>query len=326
MADPTTPTSVASRWPHRWAVLTVCAALPLLVLGSLVTTLKAGMVDKLPFRWPWYLLTGDVKADAEQSGYALHLYFLEHSHRFAGWIVGFLSVALCLSVWFCDRRAWMRKLGTGAMLAVGVQGFLGGGRVQLDKWIGTDLAAIHGCVAQIVFGLLVSAVLCSSSWWTTTAGPRSRRLAGWTLATSILIFIQIVFGAVIRHSSLRLGQRLHFLIAFAVMGVIVWLMTVLREDAPQNRRMKLVGHVLAIILVFQVSLGVEAWMLRFPPGVLPDMVPISLGLSIVRSLHFAFGTMLFATSVVLTLLARAPIAPPVSQPLPHRERVMEGVA
>src|SRR5262245_30518325 len=112
MSNLSMPTPDASRWPHRWAVLTVCAALPLLVLGSLVTTLRAGMADK---KWPTpplYLLTGDVSADAEQSGYARSMFVLEHAHRFAGWAVGFLSIALCMSLWLGERRRWVRWLGT----------------------------------------------------------------------------------------------------------------------------------------------------------------------------------------------------------------------
>jgi heme A synthase len=37
----------------------------------------------------------------------------------------------------------MRWLGTIALLAVIVQGVLGGMRVKLHAWIGTDLATLH---------------------------------------------------------------------------------------------------------------------------------------------------------------------------------------
>ena len=45
------------RWLHYWAILTVVAALPLLLLGAQVTTLGAGMVDQQSVREPWHLFT-----------------------------------------------------------------------------------------------------------------------------------------------------------------------------------------------------------------------------------------------------------------------------
>jgi heme a synthase len=321
------PTPETSRWPHRLAVLTVCAALPLLVLGSLVTTLRAGMADKKWPSQPLYVLTGDVAADAQQSGYAPSMYILEHAHRFAGWIVGFLSIALCVSLWIAERRRWVRWVGTGAMLAVGVQGFLGGGRVLLNEWLGRDLATTHGCVAQLVFALLVSTALFTSSWWTAApAQSHTARLPGWTLGVCALVFVQIIFGAIVRHSFLRLAQRLHFLLAFAVLAAVLWLLLVIREEATGDRRFRWTGHFLAVVLVLQLSLGVEAWMIRFGSGVLPDLQRVTMGAAIVRTLHFACGTLLFASTVVLGLLARQPSALPRPVPAQRRGEVLEGVA
>jgi cytochrome c oxidase assembly protein subunit 15 len=321
------PTPPISRWPHRQAVLAVCAAIPVLVLGSLVTTLRAGMADRTWPSRPDYLFTGNVAKDAEQSGYAPSLFILEHAHRFAGWVIGFLSIVLCITLWRKESRHWVCWLGTGAMLAVGVQGFLGGGRVLLNAWIGTDLATTHGVVAQVVAGLLVSTALFTSSWWVSTpALPRSNRLAAWTLGLCGLVFVQIVFGAIVRHSYLRLAQRLHMLIAFGVLAAVLWVMVLMREEAPGDRRFRWTGRFLMVILVLQLSLGVEAWMMRFGTGVLPEMQPATLGTSLVRTLHFVCGTLLFGSTVVLALLSRQPVASPLSVSAPRREGVLEGVA
>ena len=40
------------RWLRAWAVLTACAALPLVTLGAEVTTKQVGMVDQKGFRRP----------------------------------------------------------------------------------------------------------------------------------------------------------------------------------------------------------------------------------------------------------------------------------
>src|SRR5690349_13756390 len=165
MTTPATPTAVASRWPHRWAVLTVCATLVLLVLGSLVTTLRAGMADKFWPTHPLHLARADLVAEAERQGYAIHLYVLEHSHRAAGWLIGVMAIVLCAWLWIAERRTWLKWLGTLALVGVSIQGVLGGMRVLFHASYGIDLATIHGCFAQLVFALLVALALFTSSWW-----------------------------------------------------------------------------------------------------------------------------------------------------------------
>src|SRR5262245_28558853 len=129
MTESTPPTTERSRWLHRWAVLTVCTTLVLLVLGSLVTTLRAGMADRFWPTDPFHLARADLVAEAERQGYAVHLYVLEHSHRAAGWLVGLMSIILCGWLWYADRRTWMKWLGTFALVGVSLQGVLGGMRV-----------------------------------------------------------------------------------------------------------------------------------------------------------------------------------------------------
>ena len=48
------------------------------------------------------------------------------------------------------KNAGLRLLGTAALIAVMIQGLLGGFRVKLNDLVGTDLAAVHGIFAQVV--------------------------------------------------------------------------------------------------------------------------------------------------------------------------------
>src|SRR4051812_48387963 len=139
MTEPATPTTETPRWLHRWAVLTVCATLILLVLGSLVTTLRAGMADKAGFRHPLHIVQADLVAEAERQGYAIHLYVLEHTHRAAAWLIGLMLIILCVWLWLADRRTWMKWLGTLALAGVSLQGALGGMRVDFHANFGVDL-------------------------------------------------------------------------------------------------------------------------------------------------------------------------------------------
>ena len=74
--------TLASRWLHRWSLLTVGAALVLLGLGSAVTNLRAGMADPV---WPTKP-TALLDSSPEQMQNVL--WVVEHSHRLAGYVVG----------------------------------------------------------------------------------------------------------------------------------------------------------------------------------------------------------------------------------------------
>src|SRR4029077_14662052 len=86
-------TTDAPRWLHSWAVLTVCATLPLLLLGAEVTTKQVGMVDPQGFRTPWHMLTVPLK----EMGLG---FVIEHSHRLAGFVVGTCIIVLAGGLWF----------------------------------------------------------------------------------------------------------------------------------------------------------------------------------------------------------------------------------
>ena len=88
-------------WLHYWAILTVVAALPLLLLGAQVTTMGAGMVDQQSLREPWHLFT--VSFSIENFAY-----LIEHSHRFFGWLVGACTIVLAVALWRSARHSAIR--------------------------------------------------------------------------------------------------------------------------------------------------------------------------------------------------------------------------
>ncbi|MCE3243034.1 MAG: putative Cytochrome oxidase assembly precursor, partial [Deltaproteobacteria bacterium] len=97
-AEGTRNASSISVWPHRLAVITACATFPLLFIGGLVTSKGAGLaVPDWPttfgynmFLYPWSKMVGNI--------------FYEHSHRLVASAVGFLTIALALSLWVQERR------------------------------------------------------------------------------------------------------------------------------------------------------------------------------------------------------------------------------
>jgi len=185
-----------SPWPHRLALVTAEATLLLILAGGLVTETGSGMaVPDWPttfgynmFLYPWAKMTGGI------------LY--EHSHRLIGLLVGLLTLALAVSLWTMERRRWMAWLGAVALLAVVVQGVLGGLRVVL---VAEQLALVHGVLAHAFLGLAASLGLFTSQTWRSQPTPLPvgvpGRLRSWALFVTAATYLQIVLGAVVTHTS-----------------------------------------------------------------------------------------------------------------------------
>ncbi len=192
-------------WLHRFAVLTALATLSLLGIGGLVTSHGVGMA--VP-DWP------------NTYGYNMFLFppskwvggiFYEHSHRLVASGVGLLTMILTGWLWFAESRRWLRWLGVIAFFAVVLQGLLGGLRVVLFE---DQIGIFHAALAQLFFALVCALALFTSRWWLNRWSSTSRdrngtsERAGWKigaplrrlfLATTILIFLQLILGATMRH-------------------------------------------------------------------------------------------------------------------------------
>jgi cytochrome c oxidase assembly protein subunit 15 len=287
-------------WLRCWAVFTICATLVLLFLGSVVTTFKVGMVDPVWPTTPWHLLF--ISWDEPSPGF-----LIEHGHRLAGYIVGCCVIVLAVGLWFLEPRAWVRRLGWLALIGVSLQGVLGGMRVRLNVLFGTDLAALHGCFAQLVFSLLAVLALVTSSRWARgtprLADSHGMRLQRWSIITAILLYAQIVLGAVLRHYTYSpVGQRGHLLFAFVSVAAVAWLIKLALEDPARTAVVPAV--VLAALVMLQVLLGVEAWLMRFANGISPEaqaQVQLTIGQAGIRTAHVLTGFGILAVAVVTAL-------------------------
>ena len=207
-----------SPWLHRFARLAVGATFLLIVIGGIVTSTESGLaVPDWPTTFGYNMFLYPL---SEMVGGVLY----EHSHRLMGSLVGLLTVGLFIMVLVKDSRPWLRWLGFLALIGVIVQGVLGGLRVtQLSLF----LAMVHACLAQAFFALL-----CGIAWWTSPGGKDTardrpspyglanasveerRKLRRLSLITTCLIYVQLIFGAILRHTGNRLDA--HLLFAFLV--------------------------------------------------------------------------------------------------------------
>jgi heme A synthase len=299
-------------------VLTLCLALPLVTLGAEVTTKKVGMVDPQGFRAPWHLL----RVQLQEAGLG---YLIEHGHRLAGFLVGTCCIVLAVGLTFAARGALYRSLGWIALLAVSLQGVLGIFRVNLHALFGPYLALIHGCFAQVALATLVAVVvLTSRAWATPRLGGEQAGLRHLALALALLLYAQVVFGALVRHLLSPAAQRAHVLLALVVVAVAVWLIRGL-SDSGAGRAVRRLALVLGALLVVQPVLGVEAWIRRFGSGTLPELLPSSPVLDLVRSGHQVVGTLLFAVAVALALFLYRPAVRAAVLPAPAATE-LEGAA
>ena len=298
----------AHLWLHRFALLTTLATFPLLFVGGLVTS--TGSALAVP-DWPTTF------------GYNMFLYpvsgmvggiLYEHSHRLLGALVGFLTIILTLWLWLKEPKLWLRWLGSIALAAVVLQGILGGLRVVL---LAHTLAIVHACLAQAFFALLVSI-----SFFTAPLRPdqsvefpmalltRLRRLC---VLTTAVIYLQITFGAILRHTGARLDAHLA-LAALVALLVIALNVAMWRHHGEADA----VVHpimLLSVLLLVQLGLGLGAYLVKYTP--MAALATSGLRVSLTTT-HLAVGSLLLVTSLVLTLRTyrlRAASTPMIAQTL-----------
>jgi heme A synthase len=220
------------------------------------------------------------------------------------WVNGCLLTCLvCVAGLFLvawrrhDRRVWLGWFGTLALAGVIFQGMLGGFRVYLNALAGADLAAVHGTFAQVFFALVIGiAVAVPAYGHTAPASPALRR---WSLLAVAAVFTQLVLGAAVRHTHAPHWGHAHLLVAFAVVAAVVWLVRLAYHD--EDRGTARAALLLVMLVAAQVVLGLEAWVMRFGSGLLPETVPVTLPRALVWTAHVLVGAGILATAVVTAL-------------------------
>jgi hypothetical protein len=127
-----------------------------------------------------------------------------------------------------------------------------------------------------------------------------------SILLTFVVFLQLIWAAWIRHSPTPIGQRLHLLTAFAVVGIAIWLAMRISARPNAKRAFGWAATHLLMMLGVQVLLGVEAWMGKFsaqgPHGMKPpELREVTTSFAITRTLHQLIGTAILASSVALAL-------------------------
>ena len=283
---------------HRFAVATAIATLFLIFAGGLVTSTESGLsVPDWPLSYGRLMppMVGGV--------------FYEHGHRMVATTVGILTIIL--AVWLSRRepRAWVRRLGYAALAAVVAQGVLGG--LTVIFLLPTAVSVAHACLAQTFFCLIVTVAVVTSPAWRAAADARRDPAFRMGAATVGAIFLQLLVGAVMRHTKAGLAipdfplalQRVvppivsfpvaihfaHRLGALVVAGCVAGCVV----QAFRSRRpgLEKTALLLAGLVAVQIALGAFTVLSRKAVAV--------------TTAHVATGALLLAVALTFTLASRA---------------------
>jgi cytochrome c oxidase assembly protein subunit 15 len=292
-------------WLHRYARLLVAATLLLIAAGGMVTSTNSGLsVPDWPttygyqmFSFPLSRMVGGI--------------FYEHGHRLIATLVGMLTIGLVIFLWRAEPRPWVRRLGWLALLAVVVQGLLGGLTVLF--LLPDAISISHAGLAQAFFGLTLTVALVTSAGWRRPAAPPvddgdlRRRL----LILTSLVYVQILIGATMRHTGAGLAIP-DFPLAYGRLIPPFWNMAIALHFT--HRIVALLVAALAAAVMWRVLTrhGSRGELVR-PAWALVAAVTsqITLGAfvvltgknEIVNTLHVATGALVLGTALFLTLRA-----------------------
>ena len=182
-------TAVSRAMAHTlWAM-----TLTLIFMGALVKSHDAGL--SVP---DWPTTYGQNMFLFPPSQWRANIFY-EHTHRLVASLVGFVTLALCGWALVRDRRTWVRACTAAALALVILQGVLGGLTVLL--LLPASVSVAHGVLAQsflLVTVFLAYAFSKRRAQRTDIEGDRAT--ARWALALVAAVWIQLVIGAVVRHT------------------------------------------------------------------------------------------------------------------------------
>jgi cytochrome c oxidase assembly protein subunit 15 len=232
----------------------------------------------------------------------------EHGHRLIGATVGFLVTVLAIWLATRDPRRWVKYMGLAAWIGVVIQGVMGGLRV-IDKSLA--LAVIHGCFAQAFFCLLVALVAVTSRSWLQPGAPSQGKRAEpaddaalvWATTGAVLvIYIQLILGAVLRHTQTTWIPHL----SWAVMvGLAIMTATRYVYQHPVARR-SLSSHVVGLIVMYgtQLVLGLATLLVIYPMWSEGLRNPQTFAQTWLPTIHLGVGAGILGLAASLAVRAR----------------------
>lgn len=286
--------------PHRFAIFLACSIVLLISVGGLVKSLEAGL--SVP-DWPtsygglnpprWWTIE-NVRA--------------EHGHRLIAGTVAMMTVVLAIWLHRRDAGRAVKRLSLLAVAAVFLQALLGGLTVLF--FLPKPISVSHAALAELFLSMVVTIAVVTAPKWPRGVARRDRRqLLSLAPVLTVVVFIQILIGAVVRHAGAGLAipdfplafgrlvppelsfpigiHFLHRLGALTVAGLTIGVIFQAFRRGWEHRAVRFPALALGGLVGLQISLGAMViWSQR---AVLPN------------TLHVGIGATVLATSVLLAL-------------------------
>lgn len=302
MSKPTT----LPRGIHRLATFLAGYVVLLITAGGLVKSLEAGL--SVP---DWPLSYGMLNPPR---WWEIETVRAEHGHRLIAGVALILTAALTIWIARREERPWVRKLAYLAMGAVLAQAALGG--ITVLFYLPTAISVSHAGLAQAFLVMVVTLAVVTSRFWleagTPAAGVEAAGVVTLATATTVLIYLQILVGAVMRHIGAGLAipdfplvfgglipPKMDFAIAIhythrvgalLVATLVFWTLGRVLRLAARQPALTRPAIAMAVLVLVQGTLGgLVVWTSK---AVWPN------------TLHVGTGALLIAASMVLTLACR----------------------
>lgn len=276
---------------RRLSIITALVAFGHLLFGNIVSGTDSGM--GCGPHWP--LCQGQLLPPLSNPALVI-----EWTHRLFAVLVGLSILAMTLVAWRRERdKPTLVWLATVSLVLVVIVAIFGGVTVRLE--LPKAVSTAHFGLGVLLFALLV--ILATKAHPRTSfAFPQNARTHRWALFSAILIYLQALLGAYVRHSQAGLALPLwpfltffpnlaispiahqwsHRLLALIVLGAVALTAT---RAIQSGYRVLGIG---SVALVFaQIALGaLTVWALLNP---------------IIAMLHLAGALALLGTQIVLTV-------------------------
>lgn len=289
---------------RRFAKFVTASTLFLIFAGAMVTSTDSGLaVPDWPNTYGWFMFSFPLSK-------MVGGIFYEHGHRLIASTVGFLVIMQAVWLQLREPKRFVRVLGWVSLAAVIVQGILGG--LTVIFLLPKAISVSHAALAEIFFCINVAiAFFTSRSYYAMSAMERGQAPVKATTALTILVFAQIIAGAILRHLGAGLAipdfplsfgrivpplesadivaAYVHRVGGFLVAAAAVFVAVRLRRY-ERDHPLPSLANLLLIVVASQVLLGgYVIWSGKQPH---------------ITSIHVALGASTLALSLILTLSAR----------------------
>jgi cytochrome c oxidase assembly protein subunit 15 len=294
-------------WLHRYATLVAFCTFLLIIAGALVTGNDAGLSVAA---WPTSL--------ASEHGFSTRGIFhmprmvagvkFEHGHRMIAGTVGILAILLAIWIWRRESRRWVRWVAFAAVMAVLAQAALGG--ITVLFYLPVAISTAHATLGQIFFCTAASLAFFTRADWNwdepkleDTSHPSLHVL---TTVTTGVILLQLILGAVYRHSKDGIITP-HVVGACVVTLLVGWVVsTVLMRFGKQPGLLR-PAMLMGGFVVVQLFLGIGSYFMKMAARNAPQ--PLAPVVDITTA-HVTVGALILVTSLYLTYQARRFVATP----------------